>query len=240
MPQERIQRVVEQTQWPIVEVAEHIVDFFVTKQMVAVPVPHMRHATVEVIQPLLVELIRDRVADQVMHVMEELPIRRQRLPIDTRPTLPLFVLWLSCGCFLHVSASCVPRVCVRLCCLCVCHCLLHLLIACGVPCGLLCVAGSILFRHCWLFVWQCLNFMSRVFGPFDGPLLALSLFLLFLVCCHFLRICCFFCVCLVFCFCISRFAFLFLCFVWCFVLVLFSCFAVFRLTFVSLFLVACV
>ena len=105
-------------QWPIVEVAEHIVDFFVTKQMVAVPVPHMRHATVEVIQPLLVELIRDRVADQVMHVMEELPIRRQRLPIDTRPTLPLFVLWLSCGCFLHVSASCVPRVCASVLALC--------------------------------------------------------------------------------------------------------------------------
>ena len=92
-------------QWPIVEVAEHIVDFFVTKQMVAVPVPHMRHATVEVIQPLLVELIRDRVADQVMHVMEELPIRRQRLPIDTRP--PVVVLRLLFACVCLVCASCV-------------------------------------------------------------------------------------------------------------------------------------
>ena len=47
----------------IVQVAEQIVDFPVTEQMVAVFVPQMRLETVEVIQLMLVERIKDRDAD---------------------------------------------------------------------------------------------------------------------------------------------------------------------------------
>ena len=50
----------------IVEVEEQIVAFPITLQMVAVLVSQMRQETVEVIQPVLVERIKDRVADQMV------------------------------------------------------------------------------------------------------------------------------------------------------------------------------
>ena len=58
-------------------------DFTVTEQMVAVPVSQMRHEIVEVIQLVLVERIKGRVADQMVDipmppVMEEIVATRAR------------------------------------------------------------------------------------------------------------------------------------------------------------------
>ena len=46
-------------------------DVLVAKQVAAVPVPQLRHETVEVIQPVLVEPIKVRVAGQMM----DFPVR---------------------------------------------------------------------------------------------------------------------------------------------------------------------
>ena len=70
-------RVVEQTvAFPVlsvkeehVRIAEQIVDFLFTEKSVGVLVPQMRHDIVEVIQPLPVERIKGRVADQMVDML---------------------------------------------------------------------------------------------------------------------------------------------------------------------------